>query len=706
MNNPAAIILLKKISLWLLCFFLFIFPLFFLTTTTDAFVLPKQILLVTFASVLLFLWSLECLIEKKVILSSNPFNLPVGIFAVAILLSALLSRNMFDSLASAIPAIAAALVFFLIANTAQSKKDFMFVLGSMVLGGALSALISILYYFKLYILPIPAIQNQYFSTFGSPIQNVLYLSPLALMCVIMLVKDIKAKRLKNQYDSIFNAVIAIILTAGAALIIFQLISIPQKPVLLPYIYGFQIGTAAVSQDSGRLLLSFPFGSGYGTFLSDFTRFKLPEINLNAQGIWNFPFTYSSSFVLELLATTGIIGILSYFFLIAKVLKVRKTGGSPIFFGVIATFVVSFFLPFSTSSVLLLFELIGLYAAYLYVVNDRRVSEVTVSLVAFKRGLFAIEDAPEEIKKSRNDTYVLPGLICLVVLLVCGYLTYLSISLLIADTKIAASLAQSRQSKGQEVYDLQRNALITFPYRSDYYRIFSQINLALASSVAGNIPTGQAPTASTQQTISQLLQQSIGNARTSVSLAPITVVNWQNLSQMYRNLIGVGQNAEQFAIASQNQAILLDPTNPLLRIDLGGIYYQIKQYEAAQNQFKIAIDLKPDLANSYYNYGKALEAKGELANALSAYDATRQLIARAGNKADLKKLDQEIAALKARAGTAGEGQTLNPNTQGTENQPPLEVNSPQAPIPTISQQVKIPPPPGSSPTPTVKATPTP
>src|SRR3989338_4599902 len=104
---------------------------------------------------------------------------------------------------------------------------------------------------------------------------------------------------------------------------------PQKQQILPVSFGFQIATAAVSQDTSRLLVSLPFGSGYGTFLTDFTRFKLPNINANP-AIWNLTFSYSSTFVLELLATTGILGMLAYFYLLVRVLRTREHALSPLF----------------------------------------------------------------------------------------------------------------------------------------------------------------------------------------------------------------------------------------------------------------------------------------------------------------------------------------------------------------------------------------
>lgn len=696
---------IQKIIVGLLAVLLFVFPLIFLTNTTDPFFIPKQTLLVVMSSVLIILWAALSVYERKLQIRSGPFNLPVAAFAIVLFLSSLFSRNMYDSLASSIPVISTVVIYFVFINVISTRKSFVTVITALIAGGAVSSLISIAYYFKIYFLPIPAIQSQYFSTFGSPLQHIIYAIALLLLCAFALLQEVKGRKIDPNYNTMFFGGAGILLLASAVLIIYQVISVPQKPVLLPYTYGFQIATAAISQDGGtqnifglpvlRMLISLPLGSGYGTFLTDFTRFKLADIN-NDPTLWISSFTYSSSFVLELLTTTGILGILSYFFIIAKVLKVRRKETMPVFFALLGLFLVSFFMPFTITIIFLMFILLALYTSTLYFAHDKRVEDISVSLVALKQGLFSVDEVTGHERK-KTESMALPLLLFIVVLLVGGYLSYLSVKLVIADTKIASSLAQANRNNGQLIYDLQRQALNDFPYRSDYYRIFSQVNLALANSIASGIPQGTNPNDSVQATISQLLQQSLGNARTAVALAPMTSLNWQNYSQVSRSLIGVAQGADTQAIATLNQAIALDPNNPVLRVELGGIYYQLKQNDAAQNQFQIAINLKPDFANAYYNLGHALEAKGDLKNAVIAYQAAASLLP--NDSEDKKKLEAEMEVILEKVGTEVTPGTSPVPAGGTENQPGLTV--PATPAPTSTQQIKI------SPAPTgVIATPTP
>ncbi|MGH7245597.1 MAG: tetratricopeptide repeat protein, partial [Candidatus Levyibacteriota bacterium] len=243
------------------------------------------------------------------------------------------------------------------------------------------------------------------------------------------------------------------------------------------------------------------------------------------------------------------------------------------------------------------------------------------------------------------------------------------------------------------YTLQTKAISIFPYNSDYYRIFSQTNISLANSLFALQPKGSSPSAQVQQTAFALVQQAISTARNATTLSPDLVANWQNLASLYRTLIGFGQNAENFAISSMQQAIAVDPTNPQEYINLGGIYYQLGQYDNAIHQFETAITLKQDLANAYYNLGHAYEQKGDLQNALIQYKNVKILVV--NDKANTTRIDQEIKIIEGKIGEQNTNQKTIPQAV-TPKQPaaqsqPLNINGQesqqagQAATPTITQE---------------------
>ena len=686
---------IQAVSVTIIALTAFLLPIFFLINTTDFFNFPKQILIVGSTVILLVLASLKMVLEKKIVLLANPFNLPIVLFGAVIAISSIFSINRYDALLQAVPVIALVFFFFEIINTIKTKKNLNIVLFAVIAGATVASLISILYYLKFYFLPFSQIKGQLFTPFGSSIQQGLYILPLLVFSVSMLLKKIGFPKIKldlsdiqNDKSIIINFIATLVLLAGAGLVIYQIVVLPQKPIILPYIYGFQTAFAALSQDTSRFLLSFVLGSGYGTFLTDFTRFKLASFNLE-QNLWNLSFSFSSSYFLEIIATIGLAGVTSYLFILVSFFKTKTNAASPLFKALLIIFVLSIILPFSFIMVGLLFILLALYVSFLRIHEDKKVDEVSLSIVALKNGFFAFEE--EQTRRKGEDTIVLSGIVAAILILIAAFTSYFAFRLVNSDIKFAESLQQANLNNGQKTYQLQTSAINEFPYRSDYHRIFSQINLALANSLVASVPKGQKPDEAVQKNIVQLLQQSIASARNAATISPLTSLNWQNLGQIYRNLINVGENADQFAIASLNQAIALDQYNPQLYIQLGGIYYQLGQYDAAQNQFQIAVSLKRDFANGYYNLGHALEEKGDFQNALQAYQIVQQLV-----KSDKKSLDSitaEIEALQKKAQDLDTSKT--PAISGGQNQPALDLNAPATEIPAQNPPVKISPPPGTT-----------
>jgi len=694
MSKKHLIFYLDTITVAIISIALILFPVLFFINTTDFFVFPKQLFIVFVVLLLAVLWGIKMVVQKKLILVSNPFSLPILIFAAAVLVSSLFSRNLYDSVLQTVPLLCGLLLFFVIVNIIRDKRSFNFALSSLIIGGAAASLISILYNFKIYFLPIPVIQTALFTTFGSQIQQLLYMVPLFVLSFSYLLKNLGFPKLKlsnvslqKDQSFIIHLIVSVIVGAGIVLLVVQIATAAQKPIVLPYIYGFQIAFASLSQDAARFIMSLLFGSGYGTFQTDFTRFRLPSFNLE-QNLWNLSFSYSSSYVLELVATTGLAGIISYLFIVITAIKMRTIDKNPIFSAIIIAFVLSFLLPFAYVVVVLIFVLLAFYTVFLHLEDDKRVGETTLSIVALKKGIFSFESGEGG---RREETVILPAVVLGIILAITVFVWFYSFKLFTSDIHFSQSLQQANLNNGQKTYDLQTKALQEFPYRSDYHRIFSQVNLALAGSLVSSIPQGATAAPQLQQNVVTLLQQSIGSARNAITISPLTSLNWQNLAQVYRNLINVGQNAEQFSIASMNQAITLDPSNPQLYIQLGGIYYQLNQFEPAQNQFQLAVNLKRDFINGYYNLGHAFESKNDLQNALAAYQIVKQLSV--GNKENLDKINGEIDALQKKIGQAqSEKQT---DIEPGKNQPPLTLPISNTEFPPQKTPIKVSPPPAAT-----------
>jgi tetratricopeptide (TPR) repeat protein len=691
MENKAEIaVKLERANVLILGLLFLLLPLGISLVNTDAFAIPKQFILLVAAFLGLLLLAAKTLFLRAVRLRRTPFDLPLLALVAAAFISSVLAVNRWDSLTSFVPFMFAALLFFVMTNSAKRAQDFLFLSSALIIGAVISSAVGILSYLKIYILPFGFAKIQTFSTFGSLFDQSIYLL-IVLAFALYLAWPSLQKRSFDKGRAVFS-VGSLLLLVGTAFSVLATFTL-QKPQILPFQNGFQIAFASISQDTGRVVQGFLSGSGIGTFLTDFTRYKPATINKDA-ALWSLSFLRSSSFVLEILATTGVLGILAYVFLAWRIVKSK-----PLFLPLILVLVLSLIIPFSFPIIFLMFAVLGLYSVEqgLSERQKTRFFDVDLKLMTLRKGVFALSDS-----NSRSDSEygnLLPWAFSIIVVLFLLLFGYYSVRFFYSDYLFQKSLVAASQNNAQATYQLETQAINIFPQRDGYHRIFSQINLSLANNIASGIPQGGKPTTQQQQTIYQLIQQSINSARAATTVSPQNALNWQNLSSIYRSLIGFGQNADTFAVIANQQALVLDPNNPQEYINYGGIFYQLGQWDNAINQFQIAVNLKPDFANAHYNLGHALEQKGSLQDALNQYLIVKQLVAK--DPQSLAQINSEISAVQNKIGAAAKAQT--PKTEASaENQPPLQVNQPTSQLPEQNPPVKIPGPktsPTTSPTPT-------
>ena len=668
---------LNYASLTLLSVFLFVFPLVFTTLTTDNFVIPKQALLTGVFLIILILLGLKAIAESEIWIRKTSFDLPILIFLGVVLVGSILAPNRAESLTAFFSLFFAALTYFLFTNTVKTPKALGVVVLSYLIGAFLSSILFVLNFLKIYILPQALARSQIFTPLGSLLDLAIYLSTAFILLTYLFFYWKKSQKVKlGKLPAKSKVVLSLLglvdlgFLVVFGLTLYGLIKL-QNPVILPFDSGFQISFAAISQDTSRWILSFLFGSGFGTFASDFARFKLSSFNQTTY--WNLTFFRSSSFVLELLATTGILGLVSYIYLAYKVLRTK-----PLFIPLLFFFLLSLLLPFSAINIALLFILLGFYGSLKSFSDKRFFDDLQIALVTLKSGLVAVSgNDKREVKRGLSK--ILPSFVFLIILIISAILGTLTGKYVFANKLFQDSLVLASQNKNTDAYNKQLEAVNLVSYNDAYLRLFSQLNLNLAVSLSNSTPKGASPSAQTQQTIYTLLQQAINYSKNATDLSPQTAADWQNRSGIYSQLIGYGKNADQFSIQTQIEAVALDPTNPNEYLTLGGLYYKLGQWDKAEDQFKQAINLKADFANAYYNLAHTLEQKGDTKGALDQLEIVKTLVK--NSPSNLKKVEAEIDALKKGAETPNTssqtGVTLPP--QAT----PIPIPAPATPKPTVA-----------------------
>lgn len=657
-------------SSWLVVATAFILPLFFLSFTIDAFELPKFALLLVVTSLLVLIWLARMIIYKEVVVVVNPFLLPLFLFTLAYITSLFVSSpNKIQPLITpgSSGSIIVLFVFFFLLSiiSYQQEKLINGVKTALTLSSVALSVITVLVSGGLLKnLPLPdLLKLSTFTPSGSPLIFltfaiiVLVTTGGSLFLRLFVFQDNRKRKLaemplnqdgEKQYLSYLLPVVSsIIILIAIGLTVYQLTN-QAKPILLPYSAGWQIAVEGLKEVKTAL-----FGVGPGNFVNAFTQFK--PIFLNNTDLWNLRFAVSSNYFLFLLTEAGLLTFVIFvFFLMQTVrvcLSVLPDPYHPLYsyaLGLLAIFIINLFLP---TNMILLFLLFTLAA------------------------ILGSNTAPVYTIKERSK--ILPLVLTLVVLLLLLPTLYLAGRAYAAELIFKQAIDDIRLDNAQPAYDKSFKAISLNPFVDIYHVSYSELNLALARNLSNQEEVDEQG----RSLIAQLIQQAITHAKSAVAANPQKASNWENLANTYRSIMNIAEGADNWTIEVYSQTIRLDPVNPLLRMDLGGVFYSLARFDDAINQFQLAVSLKPDLVNGYYNLAWAYRQKEDLENAILAM---RQVVSNLPfDHPDSDKAKKELANLEQRLPDIAEATTTGellspPELPETILEPPLELPLESAP----------------------------
>lgn len=562
---------------------------------------------------------------KKLNITRSPFDVLILLFVVVSGLSAFLTTNRIMNLVGDPLLYAGSFLLFLLITNLITKGKRLSILLTVITGAA-----SLLAIWSLVNIKIPV-------NFTPPWSQLTQL--LFLVATVPLAFGNYFKR-KNALTGVILAIIVF----GVGATFYTVYKSP--PALLPVETGWKIAAGTM----GRSLLTAVFGIGPANYLDAFSLYKPGEFN--STSIWNLRFPNGANYYFYLLSTVGIAGFGLFAALIYKLVTLVKKEFEKSLLVSLGLIVVMFlFLPAPAILIALFFVLLGIFVC----------------------------ENPEITKKQEITINPLP------VLIVAGLIFASGIFLgkiVLADYYFTQSLKAAAANDGTKTYNLQIQAINLNPDNDAYHVSYSQTNLALADSLAGQ----QNLTDQQKNTVIQLVQQAIREGRSATALNPNRASNWENLSLIYRSLINFAQGADQWTLTSINQAIALDPTNPRLRLDLGSLYFAGKDYAAAGQMFSQAVNLKPDYANAHYNLAQALKNMGSDDQAKQELQTTASLVCGLGQTADCDNVNKEIADLNivpvaspSAALTPATASAKKTNLPKVKTSPPAKISSPSGEI---------------------------
>lgn len=729
-------------------------PLLFFNQTTEFYEMPKLLFLIVSVAVLLGMWIFSWILKGKVIITRTPLDIPLLVLLVVVIASAYFSESRFAAIygtfprvhGSAVAWVTYILLYFVTVShlrTLGQIKTFLYVLyGS----GFVVALISILSYFRIF-LPVDFAQAVNFTPTGSSFSTVAFLLLLLPFPLLSLINPTKymptgpAVLLATLF-SVTVVLLGNIPALIAMLIVYVLTVFVSKPAqiqktvamfavpVIVTVLVLAVSYIPLPGGMNQLQANFPkeiqlpfttswkvsasafrdapfIGTGPSTYLFNFTAYK--PLEFNQLDFWNFSFDTAYNEFLQVLGTLGILGLVALLLLCLIVLNSARKNMSldnaeanieNSHEGIHENAHVM--LPALAISGVVAIVLLAIHAttlvstvATLFILAAFMVSQKSVRGRVMKLSM--------GIKASTSDNKqfdLFPVLIFIAFLVAAVPVLYKTFNTAMADYYHRQALSQANQN-GTKTYEFLQKAETLNP-EIDLYRVdMAQTNFALANAIAAQKgpQAGAATTSGTltdqdRSTIQSLLSQAVNEGRASVALSPRSSRNWEVLASIYRNITGVADNALVFSLDAYGRAIQRDPLNPALRVNVGGIYYSIKNYDQAIRFFSDAANLKPDYANAYYNLAIALRDKGDLQNAKAVAEQAVKVLSENKNTQDYKtattllnELNVKLADSEAETPTQASASAQTQPTALEENVDEVEVdelqNAPSVtPAPTV------------------------
>jgi len=696
-----------------------IFPL-----TSDAITFPKHIFIILAAFLGLTLWTLGFIFRKKVTATMSPFLLPVFLLAAVSVASIIFGSSPFPEALLGQTGLSIAFLILFLVGSGRPKRVAGWISGGLIAAAAALALISLLSYLGvLDNLGFLGTVGKTFTPAGGLITHLVFLAAV-LPLAIGILKDTKVRplgaqglTLKDQGPTLralkqLGSLAAIILIAGG-LIVGSVNYLKNRAAFrqMPLSTGWQIAVETLKIS--------PFvGTGSNGYLAAFTQYR--PVSSNNGDLWNVRFQQASNELLHRFTENGILGLAALILLIYKIYKTYNIYNSYIPAGLgaaLSIFGIGLLLePLNAVALSLLLGLLsimvlsvkGQAAAF---DKDGSIYDVILGIVALKKGIVSVNLVPPAAagdmvplsgnEKPREASYsrILGWVLFVPALAISGLVFYFGSRVMAAEIDYRKALVGIAGNDGTTAYNQLIKTITANPWFDTYHRQYADINLRLANSLAAQKDLSDTD----RNNVSQLIQQSIREGKIAVQLDSNDVRNWEQLAVVYRALINVADGAKDWTNVAYTEAIRRDPVNPLLRLDLGGVFYSLSDWDNAIRTFQTAASLKPDYANAYYNLALGYEQAGKAVEAARAMQsAVQNLDAKSPDyPAALAKLEELVKAAQPIT------DNQQPTTGGSSKEPLVKPE----PLPTAgpgANKVDLTPKeaPPVTPTPTVEPTPAP
>ena len=670
----------SKISVYLLVFLL---PIFFLPWTSNVLNFNKQALLIFLVFISFFSWMLKIIGSGKFKFTFSWIHIPLLVLLLVLFLSTLFSIYPYGSFwgwplstgESFLTFLSFFLLYFLVANIFEREEIFYLVI-YLFFSVFLVMVFGILQLFGKFVLPFSFDKTFSFNTIGSVGNLSIFIASLLPLLLLLIIK------VKNNLLRIFfitSAVLGIsllvlinfsvswwLVIVGSILVITLMAQkrdiIDNRWLILPMFFltiallfvFLRLQVPGIPNHSAEIFLTQKsssnialktlrekpvFGTGQGTFIFDFAKHKGKDFNKGQ--LWNIKFRKSGSEFFNELTTTGLLGTLSFLFLLLsfvfygtkslfidgkkKSLSKNKEEDSKTeketeeFFWVLSAGIFINFLVLSVGYFLYSLNLSLLFIYFLFLSG-------MVALFTSKRKFL--------LKPSSLSTLTFTFVFTLF------FVFGLAIFILETQRYIAAvnyqkgisALRKNRNSE-QAVKYIEGSAKIS-PDVDLYWRQLAQLYVQRIKETVRNKKISKDKK---NRLIQFYINNAVNSAKAAVDTNSKNVDNWATRALVYQKLIGIIDGTDNWAIKSYDSASQLDPFNPYLPTQEGLVYVQQasllpkdkkdeknKILDKAKAQFEKAIDLKKDYAPANFQLAMVYQAEGKQEEAIKKLEATEKI----------------------------------------------------------------------------------
>lgn len=309
------------------------------------------------------------------------------------------------------------------------------------------------------------------------------------------------------------------------------------------------------------------GSGPATFAFDFYAFR--PTSMNETTFWMNSFPEGHDFAITLLATTGIIGLLLFIWIVILAIQpflyMQSLGTDLAMFASASAFLLAalFLYPASLGGLVLLFILLGVFQGT-GARSRRTISFDTIPpWQSFAATVFVIAFAAAGLAGA-----------------------------FVVGEQYLASVFSAQASTIAASGDLgdafaKINAAIALDPTDAYYRTASSILISEAKVLAASTSTDVSAEAPF------VVSNAIQAAENAVNVNQRDPANWGNLGAVYESVLPVVSGASSSAESAYQEAGTLDPSDPVWDLDMGRVFMESGDYTDAQTFLTQAITLKDD-----------------------------------------------------------------------------------------------------------------